>query len=133
MRGMIGTLFLSSIFPGRAPSGYVTLLSFVGGMYAQRHASLPREGLLEVVRSELARLLGVRGQPVVESVQHWPQAIPHFPVGYQATLDAVTAAERENEGLAIAGSFRGGPGTGDTLIAAQDAARRLLGVSRAQA
>ncbi|MFA5258129.1 MAG: protoporphyrinogen oxidase [Opitutales bacterium] len=125
-RGMIGSLFLSSLFPGRAPEGHVAMLSFVGGMYSPKHAAMPASGAAALVREELGRLLGLRGAPVFEHVHQWPQAIPHFPVGYQATLDALAAAELRWPGLAVVGGYRGGPGTGDCLVKACEAATKLL-------
>ena len=125
-RGMIGTQFLSSMFPKRAPDGHVAMLSFVGGMYAPQYASLPDMEIKALVRSELARLLGIRGVPEFDLVCHWPKAIPHFPVGWQKTLDTVGTTEKRWPDLAIVGNWRGGPASGDSLLHASDAANSLL-------
>lgn len=131
-RGVIGVLFVSSMFPGRAPAGQVALLAFVGGMAAPQYAALPDMDIRALVKAELSRLLGFRGVPVFEHVQHWPKAIPHFPVGWQASLDAAAAAETAFPGFALAGSYLGSPACGDTLLRASDAALRLAGVSEAR-
>jgi protoporphyrinogen/coproporphyrinogen III oxidase len=124
--GMIGTQFLSSMFPLRAPEGHAAMMSFVGGMYAPQYEALPDMEIKALVRSELARLLGVRGVPEFDCVYHWPKAIPHFPVGYQKTLDALDAAETAWPNLAIVGNYRGGPASGDSMLKASDAMDALL-------
>jgi protoporphyrinogen/coproporphyrinogen III oxidase len=125
-RGVIGTQFLSTMFPGRAPEGSVAMLSFVGGMYAPQYEALPDMEIKALVRSELARLLGVRGVPQAEYVSHWPRAIPNFTVGYQSTLDALDAVEKQWPNLSIVGNYRGGPSSGDSMLGAVDAAKALL-------
>jgi len=130
-RGVIGILFLSSMFAGRAPDGYVAMLAFVGGMACPQQAALPEMDVKALVKAEMGRLLGLRGVPVFESVQRWPKAIPHFPVGWQKALDAVAQVERETPGLVIAGNYLGSPATGETLLRANDAALRLLATGRA--
>ncbi len=125
-RGLIGTLFLSSLFEGRAPEGCVALLSFVGGMYSPQYARLDALALCSLVREELGRLLGARAVPLVEQAHHWPKAIPNFPVGYQAMLDSLDLAEQRWPGLSIVGNYRGGPAAGDSMMAAINAAARLL-------
>jgi oxygen-dependent protoporphyrinogen oxidase len=130
-RGVIGILFLSSMFAGRAPDGYVAMLAFVGGMACPQQAALPEMDVKALVKAEMGRLLGLRGVPVFESVQRWPKAIPHFPVGWQKALDAVAEVERETPGLVIAGNYLGSPATGETLLRGSDAALRLLSSGRA--
>jgi oxygen-dependent protoporphyrinogen oxidase len=125
-QGVIGVLFLSSLFPNRAPKGHVAMLAFVGGMYAPRYAAMNDYEILALVKGELSRLLGVKGVPVIEHVRHWPRAIPHFPVGYQTSLNALDAAEKRWPTLAIVGNYRGTPGTGDCIVRACDSAKALL-------
>ncbi|HNX04735.1 MAG TPA: protoporphyrinogen oxidase [Opitutales bacterium] len=126
-RGVIGVLFVSSMFPGRAPGGHVAMLAFVGGMSAPEYAALPDMDIKALVKVEMSRLLGFRGVPVFEHVQRWPQAIPHFPVGWQGAIDAVAAVEKDCPGLAITGNYLGSPASGDTMLRASDAAERLVG------
>jgi len=125
-RGVIGALFLSSLFPGRAPEGHVAFICFVGGMYAPKYAALPDRAVSGKVREELERLLGVHGAPVTEHIHRWPKAIPNFPVGYQDTLDAMDSVEQRWPNLAIVGNFRGSPATGECLMRGCEAATRLL-------
>ena len=59
-RRILGTLWDSSIFPNRAPQGYVLLRSMVGGARAERLAMLDDEKLINTVRDELAARVAQR-------------------------------------------------------------------------
>ena len=48
---ILGSLFVSSIFCGRAPEGFVTLTNYVGGMRHPELAALPQEEM----KSRIAR------------------------------------------------------------------------------
>ena len=105
---VLGTLFSSTLFPGRAPAGHVGLTSFVGGSRQPELARLPDADLIEVVRSELARLLGVRRHPVFVHVHRWARAIPQYTLDYARHKETVVAFERSAPGLFIGGNCRDG-------------------------
>lgn len=107
-RQILGTLFSSTLFPGRAPEGHVALTTFVGGMRDPQLAGLDDHALLRVVQGDLASLLGASGAPVFTRVQRWPRAIPQYTLGYQRFKDAITAVEAAAPGLFIGGNCRDG-------------------------
>lgn len=124
-RRILGTLFSSTLFPGRAPAGHVALTTFVGGTRQPDYASLKDRELLAIVRGELAALLGVQGEPVVAHVQRWPRAIPQYGVGYQRFKDACLQAELSAPGLFIGGTCCDGVSLSNCLAAGE----RLAGVA----
>ena len=105
---ILGTLFSSTLFPGRAPEGFVALTSFVGGMRNPELAALDDETLLTIVQRELARLAGVRQPAVFTHVQRCPRAIPQYTLGFQRHEDAIAAVEAAAPGLFIGGNGRDG-------------------------
>jgi len=105
---VLGTLFSSTLFPGRAPDGCVGLTTFVGGVRQGAWAQLDDEEMRRVVMEELARLLGVRGAPAYVHVQRWSRAIPQYALGHGRHQAAIADVERETPGLFIGGSFRDG-------------------------
>lgn len=120
-RPLLGVLFNSTLFPGRAPEGCVGLTVMLGGA---RHADLARHPLeyqLPIVLRQLAELLGVRGEPVFVRRTHWPRAIAQYQLHHDAHLEVVAAAEKRLPGLHIGGSVRDGIG----LPACLAAGRRL--------
>ncbi len=116
---ILGVLFSSSLFPGRAPDGHVALTSFVGGVRQPKLMELDDWELLRLVQGELDRLLGVRGLPVFTHVQRWPRAIPQYTLGYQRYKDAITAVERSAPGLFIGGNCRDGISIGNCIESGQ--------------
>lgn len=107
-RRILGTLFSSTLFPGRAPAGHVALTTFVGGTRQPGLARETDDELLASVQAELGVLLGVRGLPVMARIQRWPRAIAQYAVGFQQFKDACTAVEFEAPGLFIGGTARDG-------------------------
>jgi oxygen-dependent protoporphyrinogen oxidase len=105
---ILGTLFSSSMFPGRAPEGHVAVTTFVGGVRQPELARLAPAELLRLVRTELERLLGVRAAPVFSHVAQWPRAIPQYTVGYQRHKDTFAAFEAAAPGFFIGGNARDG-------------------------
>jgi protoporphyrinogen/coproporphyrinogen III oxidase len=107
-RSILGVLFSSSLFAGRAPDGHVALTVMVGGARDPEVASLPPERLLARIRPDLTELLGVTGEPVFSRHTLWPRAIPQYNLGYEHHLGAMAACERANPGLYIGGQARDG-------------------------
>jgi oxygen-dependent protoporphyrinogen oxidase len=105
---ILGTLFSSTLFPGRAPVGHVALTTFVGGTRQPDLGRLEAPQLFTLVQEELRALLGVRGEPTFAHVHHWARAIPQYTLGYRRHKDAIVAVEATAPGLFIGGNCRDG-------------------------
>lgn len=116
---ILGTLFSSTLFPGRAPAGHVALTTFVGGMRAPALAGLDDTALQTLAQEELGRLLGARGEPAFFRVQRWPRAIPQYTVGYQRFKDIMNAVEADAPGLFLGGNCRDGISLANCIAAGQ--------------
>lgn len=103
-RRILGTLFSSTLFPGRAPDGHVAFTTFVGGTRQPELAVEDDITLLATVRAELGLLLGVRGDPVIVRIQRWPRAIAQYVTGFQTFKDACADVVRSAPGLFIGGT-----------------------------
>ncbi|GBC77474.1 Protoporphyrinogen oxidase [bacterium HR08] len=125
-RRILGTIWNSTLFPARAPEGFVTLTTFVGGMRQPELARRPTEELIALVAEELADILRLRGEPDFASVSRWERAIPQYELGYGEILDALDRAEREHAGLYFCANYRGGIAVGDCVKSARETAERIL-------
>ncbi len=105
---ILGTLFSSTLFPGRAPDGHVALTTFVGGMRQPELAGLDDRALLGVVQAELSRLVGVTAPAVFSHIKRWSRAIPQYTLGYRRFKDAIAAVETAAPGLFVGGNCRDG-------------------------
>ena len=109
---LLGVLFSSSMFDGRAPDDHVTLTCMMGGTTNPQYA----ENSDEVVLDELNRLLGVTGEPTFRHRSPWQHAIPQYDLKYQRILDALEHCESSHQGLHLAGNYRGGISVGDCIV-----------------
>ena len=114
-RRILGVIFSSSLFPGRAPRDHVLLTVFVGGERQPRMAQLGDDALEQDILSDLRDLLGVRAAPVFRRVIRWPRAIPQYNLGYGGFLDRMEKTERDWPGLHLAGNYRGGIAAGQCI------------------
>jgi oxygen-dependent protoporphyrinogen oxidase len=125
-RQVLGILFPSSIFPGRAPEGHVLLTAYVGGGRNPEGALRPRPEILERVKSDARDLLGARGRPVFEEVIVHEKAIPQYEIGYGRFLDKIAEMESAYPGLYFTGNYRGGISVADTIRNAYRVAERMI-------
>ena len=123
----LGTLFVSTLFPDRAPQGHVLLTTFVGGARHPDLAQASDEAIVQAVRRDLRRLLDVRGEPAFARCTRWPQAIPQYEVGYGQVLETLDRLEAAHPGLHFAGNYRGGIAVGDAAASGAAAAERVWG------
>ena len=124
-RNVLGVIFSSTVFPGRAPEGHVLLTAFVGGVRHPDLANADLGTLTARVVDDLRLLLGVRGEPAFRAFHLWPKAIPQYTLSYGRFKEIMDDAERRNRGLALAGSYREGVAIGEVIAAATEAADRV--------
>lgn len=110
---LLGCLFMSQIFPGRAPEGSQLLQCMLGGTRWPDAIAQPDDALLAALRQDLERALGYRGDPLVLGLSRWARAIPQPGVDHGARVRF--ACERLPGGLALAGSYVMGIGVADSL------------------
>jgi len=114
-RRMLGVLFSSSMFDGRASPGQVLLTTFIGG---QRQPELPRldeQELAAIAHAEHAALLGARQAPLFQQVTCWPRAIPQYTLGHLERVARADAAQRALPGLFFSANWKGGVAVGDCI------------------
>ena len=124
-RDVLGILFSSTLFPGRAPEGHVALTVFVGGMRQPEHARLGTPQLLERLRRDLTELVGVSGDPVFVKHSFWPRAIPQYQLGYERHLETMNRFEDLHAGVFIGGQCRDGISVPDCCKSGEKLARRV--------
>ena len=122
---ILGTIFSSSLFPNRAPSGHVTLTSYVGGERHPELASLPPDKLCELTLADLRVLLGVKGEPVFRHTAFYPRAIPQYNVGFGRYRELMSDIEKDAPGLFLAGHYRDGVSLSDSIVSGMNAAERV--------
>jgi oxygen-dependent protoporphyrinogen oxidase len=131
-RRVLGVIFSSSLFPGRAPEGHVLLTVFAGGSRDPDFVQNDSQTLTARVLDDLRPLLGTDGEPTFRAVQVWPKAIPQYVLGYGRFKDIADQTERSNPGLVLAGTYRDGVALGDAIGSGEGAASRAAGLLRVE-
>ena len=124
-RKILGTIFSSSLFPGRAPEDHVLLTTFVGGSRQPRLAAIGDDALVGDVCGDLRELLSTTGEPVFRKIIRWPRAIPQYNTGYGVFLDKMGNLEASWPGLHLAGNYRGGIAAGQCIHSGLQLAEKL--------
>lgn len=125
-RGILGSLWPSSLFPDRAPAGHVLTTCFVGGARSPERAELPDAGLLELVRSEQQALLGARGVPEASRIVRWPRAIPQYVQRHLDRIGRVEGFEITHPGIRLVGNWRDGISVPASWASGRRAAEAIL-------
>jgi len=121
----LGTVWNSSLFPGRAPQGYVAMTSFVGGATEPEITTRPKEQIAAAVHEELAKVLQIREQPVVQRVQRYERGLPQYNIGHIARIEELGELCRENRGIYLAGNYLTGPSFGTCVERAFQVSREI--------
>lgn len=114
-RRILGSLWDSSIFPNRAPEGYVLIRSMVGGMRTPELALLDRERLISMVQEELREIMGIRAEPDFVSLYVHEKAIPQYTLGHPERLKLIEEILLKYKGLYITGNAYKGIGVNDCI------------------
>lgn len=117
-RSILGSLWSSAIFPGRAPEGHVAFTSFVGGARQPDNALLSDDDIAQLVLEELKDILNITEKPVFVRVKKWKRAIPQYRMGYQEIQGLLDDLENRFPGLYFAGNYRRGISVGDSVLSA---------------
>jgi oxygen-dependent protoporphyrinogen oxidase len=130
--GLLGCLFLSNLFAGRAPAGRALLTCMQGGTRWRDAVEAPEDLLRAHLLSDLDRTLGLRSEPELLRTLRWPRAVPQPGPDHPrrvAELRERLAALGGPGGARIepAGAWLAGVSLADTLASGVAAARRLLG------
>ena len=122
---ILGSLFVSSMFPGRAPDGRVLLSVFIGGARQPELCDADDQTLVEMARHDLGRLLDLRGAAEFSHITRWDRAIPQYDVGHQVFLDSIAELEEELPQIYFAGNYRDHIGLPNILRESRGHFRRI--------
>lgn len=124
-RRILGAVWSSSLFPGRAPSGRALLTVFLGGTRDPGAPSLSDDALTDIAARDLRAEGLARGDPDLVLLTRWERSIPQYERGHQRRIAAISAAEHRWPGLRFLGNYRGGVSVGDVVASGLEAAASL--------
>ncbi|MEO7092120.1 MAG: protoporphyrinogen oxidase, partial [Polyangiales bacterium] len=122
---VLGVVFESIVWPGRAPAGHVLLRCIFGGGRDPDTAALDDAALIEHARRDLGMVLGATGSPTHASVVRWTRGVAQYPVGHRDQVRLAVTAARTHR-IALAGADYRGTGVND-LVADADVVVEEIG------
>jgi oxygen-dependent protoporphyrinogen oxidase len=130
---ILGSLWDSSIFPGRAPEGHVLLRSMMGGATNPGAIELSDAEVRARTMAELKKIMGISAEPDFVRIFRHQRAIPQYVVGHAARLAAIDEQLKAHTGLILAGNAFSGVGLNDCVNAANRAGEQVLSCLQQQA
>ncbi|MBV9240858.1 MAG: protoporphyrinogen oxidase [Acidobacteria bacterium] len=125
-RDILGALFSSSVFDGRAPEDEHLFTIFIGGSRRPELCDRDDGKIIELATSELASIMRITGAPVFTDIKRWERSIPQYNIGYEKVTTAVETIQDKNSGLVICSNFYKGIAVGECVKNSITAAERLL-------
>jgi oxygen-dependent protoporphyrinogen oxidase len=116
-RRVLGAIWSSSLFPGRAPVGRALFTVFLGGARDPGAVDLSDDELVALASGDLAAA-EISGPFEPIRVTRYHRAIPQYDLSHGDRIASIAEAERRFPGLSFLGSYRGGVSVGDVVRSA---------------
>ena len=124
---ILGALWETSIYRHRAPEGKALIRVMIGGATDAEAVSLPDGDLLEIVRRDLARIMGVTAAPEFVRVIRHARGIPQYVKGHLERIHRIDTLLQAHPGLFVAGNSYRGVSINACIADADRVAERVLG------
>jgi protoporphyrinogen/coproporphyrinogen III oxidase len=128
---VLGALWESSVYPGRAASGRALIRVMTGGAHDPLAADLADDQLLGLVRGDLLTTMGIKAEPEMVRIIRHRNAIPQYIVGHLDRLGRIDAALTRLPGVHLTGHGYRGVGINAAIADARSLADRLRARLRA--
>lgn len=125
-RKILGILFPSAIFAGRAPEEGALLSVFMGGTRNPELMEFGDDELIKIVSEEIGRTLGCTKDPDFLKINRYYHAIPQYGKDSEVKLESIRTLQQMYPGLILAGNIRDGIGMADRVKQAKAVADSLI-------
>jgi oxygen-dependent protoporphyrinogen oxidase len=123
---LTGNLWMSTLFPDRAPPGKVLLTSYLGGARAPQVADWDNGRIVDETLKTLYPLMDLRADPEMVRVDRHRHALPAYHGAYQARMQAISTRLQQIPGLHLEANYRGGVSVRDRLACGHTVANQIL-------
>ena len=129
-RNVLGVQWCSSIYPDRAPPGFVLWRALCGGVNRPDMAALSNGDLIAAVHLEMQTAMRVTAPPAFAQVVRWPKAIPQYEIGHPARVQKLERLANRHSGLFLGGNAFHGIAMNDCTEQAERIAERVKAYRR---
>ncbi len=124
--GFRSCVFVSTLFPERAPADHVLLTLQLGSAIDRDVATMSAEALTERTLASLTALLGITARPCFVARSEGYDVLPQPVAGHDRFLARADAVEAEVPGIVFCGRWRDGVTEGSLARGGGEAVERLL-------
>ncbi len=125
-QAILGILFPSAIFKGRAPEGGALLSVFMGGIKQPQWYDQTDAAIEKTVTEHLHNLLNSDQKPDLLRIFRYKEAIPQYELSSGERFNAIDEIEKTYQGLYLAGNIRNGIGMADRIKQGTDLAKTVI-------
>lgn len=124
-RHVAACTWVNTKFPERIAHGYAVLRAFIVAEDANEWMPAGDTEIVEAVREELRRLMGVEVSPVFQLINRWPSSMPQYLVNHRSRVAGIRNRVAELHGIEITGNAYDGVGIPDCVRLARETANRF--------
>lgn len=125
---LLAATFVHNKFSGRAPENRALVRCFLGGARDEQILGARESDILQIVRDELKKTLGISAEPLFARVYKWKKAMAQYEVGHLERLQRIQTLCENQPGLVLAGNAFTGIGVPDCVRSGTQAADQLSSV-----
>ena len=126
-RSLMAATYSSTKWPNRAPEGKALLRGFVGGPHNQAIMGKSDEELVEITKSEMRAILGLKAEPVFGRVYRWINGMPQYTMGHLDRVCRIEHRVSQLPGLGLGGGSYRGIGIPNCIESGEAAVSKVLG------
>ena len=123
---ILGSIWTSSIFSNRSPEGMVQLRTMIGGATDPDSINWGDDKLVNTVREDLAKILGITAEPEFKKIFRWAKGIPQFVLGHPEKMRQLDEITSRWPGLYFTGNAYDGIGLNDCVVRSEKAINAVL-------
>jgi oxygen-dependent protoporphyrinogen oxidase len=120
-----GCLWMSSLFPERAPAGKVLLTNYLGGARSPEAVEWEDERSVAEILKVITPLLDIRSEPQMVRIDRHASALPLYHGSYYGRMKMLANRLQQFPGLQLEANYRGGVSVRDRIACAYIAAKRM--------
>lgn len=126
-KNILGVLFTSSFFDGRAPKGGALLSVFMGGTKRSDISKMDDDQIQALLNKDLPRMMSDRTlNPDMTRILRYPKAIPQYTESTGRRYEMIEKLQQKYPGLILAGNIRDGIGMADRVKQGRTIAEELI-------
>lgn len=123
---ILGALWDSSVFEGRAPEGKKLIRVIIGGQRNPELVVKDEEELISIARDGLRQTMALTTPPYLTLAQRWYKAIPNYNVGHLDLVKTIFSSLHKHKGLYLCSNAYKGVSMNDCVKNAKLCAEAII-------